>query len=220
MGRSGSGKSTALRCINGLEKINSGEITVCNHHLHHDVTRSQLRALHLDVGIVFQSYNLFPHLTVGQNIMLAPRWVQRLGRASGIGIKRARLDARRHQQAEGLQRGGAEHLGQQVMQRQPFVKGAARARPGPAVQRRQRHFDQVQAHARSPCQTMRVPPCRPETQLRVSGMSRRRARGWACPSSSHRARPARFSDCRGWWALSAVVQPGPAGPRACRACAR
>ncbi|WP_199260591.1 amino acid ABC transporter ATP-binding protein [Paracoccus binzhouensis] len=77
IGRSGSGKSTALRCINGLEKINSGEITVCNHHLHHDVTRAQLRALHLDVGIVFQSYNLFPHLTVGQNIMLAPRWVRK-----------------------------------------------------------------------------------------------------------------------------------------------
>ena len=81
IGRSGSGKSTALRCINGLEKIDGGEIAVCNHHLHHDVTRRQLRELHLDVGIVFQSYNLFPHLTVAQNIMLAPRWVKKLSRA-------------------------------------------------------------------------------------------------------------------------------------------
>ncbi|TPF74338.1 amino acid ABC transporter ATP-binding protein [Brucella gallinifaecis] len=76
IGRSGSGKSTALRCINGLEKINGGEVAVCDHHLHQDVSKKQLRKLHLDVGMVFQSYNLFPHLTVGQNIMLAPRFVK------------------------------------------------------------------------------------------------------------------------------------------------
>lgn len=82
IGRSGSGKSTALRCINGLEKIDGGKIAVCDHHLHHDVSRKQLRELHRDVGIVFQSYNLFPHLTVGQNIMLAPRWVKKTPRAA------------------------------------------------------------------------------------------------------------------------------------------
>jgi polar amino acid transport system ATP-binding protein len=81
IGRSGSGKSTALRCINGLEKIDGGEIAVCDHHLHHGVSKKQLRELHLDVGIVFQSYNLFPHLTVGQNIMLAPRWVKKTSRS-------------------------------------------------------------------------------------------------------------------------------------------
>src|SRR5690606_32100460 len=80
IGRSGSGKSTALRCINGLEVVNSGEISVCSHHIRQGVTPKQLRALHLDVGMVFQSYNLFPHLTVGQNIMLAPRWVQKISR--------------------------------------------------------------------------------------------------------------------------------------------
>ena len=65
------GKSTALRCINGLEKINSGELTVCGRSLH--ANDFDLRDLRKDVGIVFQSYNLFPHLTVGENIMLAPR---------------------------------------------------------------------------------------------------------------------------------------------------
>lgn len=92
IGRSGSGKSTALRCINGLEKIDGGEIAVCSHHLHHDVTRRQLRELHLEVGMVFQSYNLFPHLTVGQNIMLAPRWVKKLQRREAVEQTREVLD--------------------------------------------------------------------------------------------------------------------------------
>jgi polar amino acid transport system ATP-binding protein len=73
IGRSGSGKSTALRCINGLEKINSGELTVCGRSLH--ANDFDLRDLRKDVGIVFQSYNLFPHLTVEQNVTLAPRKV-------------------------------------------------------------------------------------------------------------------------------------------------
>ena len=71
IGRSGSGKSTLLRCINGLEAFQSGRIEVVGHTLDQDARR--LRELRKDVGIVFQSYNLFPHLTVGENIMLAPR---------------------------------------------------------------------------------------------------------------------------------------------------
>src|ERR1700737_4990322 len=71
VGGSGSGKSTLLRCINGLEVCQSGRIEVAGHVLDHDPKR--LRELRKDVGIVFQSYNLFPHLTVGENIMLAPR---------------------------------------------------------------------------------------------------------------------------------------------------
>lgn len=74
IGKSGSGKSTALRCIDYLETIDSGTITVCEHRVDkHDVN---LKALRLDIGIVFQSYNLFPHLTVEENIMLAPRSVK------------------------------------------------------------------------------------------------------------------------------------------------
>jgi polar amino acid transport system ATP-binding protein len=73
IGRSGSGKSTLLRCINGLEHIQSGRIEVAGHGL--DANARGLRDLRKDVGIVFQSYNLFPHLRVGENIMLAPRVV-------------------------------------------------------------------------------------------------------------------------------------------------
>jgi polar amino acid transport system ATP-binding protein len=79
IGRSGSGKSTLLRCINGLEKINSGEIEIAGHKVTSDA--AQLRKLRKDVGIVFQSYNLFPHLTVGENIMLAPKIVKDVSKA-------------------------------------------------------------------------------------------------------------------------------------------
>jgi polar amino acid transport system ATP-binding protein len=75
IGRSGSGKSTALRCINRLETIDQGEIVVCNHAVHDPALA--LSAMRADVGIVFQSYNLFPHLTVEENITLAPRWVKK-----------------------------------------------------------------------------------------------------------------------------------------------
>lgn len=76
IGQSGSGKSTALRCIDHLETINSGTITVCRHTLGSGAI--DLGKLRQDVGIVFQSYNLFPHLTVKQNIMLALRHVKKL----------------------------------------------------------------------------------------------------------------------------------------------
>ena len=78
IGRSGSGKSTMLRCINGLETIDAGSITVAGHTL--DSNPKHLRALRADVGIVFQSYNLFPHLSVGENIMLAPMVVKKIKR--------------------------------------------------------------------------------------------------------------------------------------------
>jgi polar amino acid transport system ATP-binding protein len=70
IGRSGSGKSTLLRCVNGLESIDAGEITVNGRKVVR--TTNALRALHREVGIVFQSYNLFPHLTVERNVTLGP----------------------------------------------------------------------------------------------------------------------------------------------------
>jgi polar amino acid transport system ATP-binding protein len=76
IGKSGSGKSTALRCIDRLEVIDSGTIHVCGHAVHDPAL--DVRALRKDVGIVFQSYNLFPHLTVEQNVTLAPRAVKGL----------------------------------------------------------------------------------------------------------------------------------------------
>ncbi|WP_193090341.1 amino acid ABC transporter ATP-binding protein [Advenella sp. FME57] len=78
IGQSGSGKSTALRCMDHLETINSGSISVCGHEL--GTGTVNLRELRKDVGIVFQSYNLFPHLTVRQNIMLALKHVRKLSR--------------------------------------------------------------------------------------------------------------------------------------------
>ena len=78
IGPSGCGKSTLLRCINGLEEIQGGEI-----RLHGDRVTGpgvDLNALRRDVGIVFQSYNLFPHMTVMANVTLAPVRVLRLSR--------------------------------------------------------------------------------------------------------------------------------------------
>ncbi|MGO9935959.1 MAG: amino acid ABC transporter ATP-binding protein [Steroidobacteraceae bacterium] len=70
IGPSGSGKSTLLRCINGLEKIDAGEIRIQGNRV--SGPGVDVDALRRDVGIVFQSYNLFPHMTVLQNITLAP----------------------------------------------------------------------------------------------------------------------------------------------------
>ncbi|TAN30847.1 MAG: amino acid ABC transporter ATP-binding protein [Castellaniella sp.] len=80
IGQSGSGKSTALRCMDHLEIINEGEITVCGHSFGAGISSRDLKSLRLDVGIVFQSYNLFPHLTVEQNITLAPRSVRKISK--------------------------------------------------------------------------------------------------------------------------------------------
>ena len=73
-GPSGSGKSTMIRCINALEPHNEGEITVDGVELKHHDHRSLLK-IRRDVGMVFQSFNLFPHLSVLQNCMLAPMHV-------------------------------------------------------------------------------------------------------------------------------------------------
>jgi polar amino acid transport system ATP-binding protein len=79
IGRSGSGKSTMLRCINALEPIQGGRITVGDTVVNDPAT--DLRKLRQQVGIVFQSYNLFPHLSVAQNIMLAPTVVKKVPQA-------------------------------------------------------------------------------------------------------------------------------------------
>jgi len=77
-GPSGSGKSTLIRCVNGLERIQGGDLVV----LGHAVARPgvDLAALRTQVGMVFQSFNLFPHMTVLDNITLAPVKVKRLPR--------------------------------------------------------------------------------------------------------------------------------------------
>ena len=77
-GPSGSGKSTLIRCINRLEPISRGELVVNGVHL--EDGRSDVNRLRTEIGLVFQSFNLFPHLTVLDNITLAPVQVRHLGR--------------------------------------------------------------------------------------------------------------------------------------------
>ena len=89
IGRSGSGKSTLLRCINGLEPIQGGEIRVDGDLV--TAPKADLRRLRQKVGIVFQSYNLFPHLTVERNITLAPTVVKRMALAEAQAIAQAVL---------------------------------------------------------------------------------------------------------------------------------
>lgn len=75
IGPSGSGKSTFLRCLNGLEQVEEGEIVVDDIPLDHDKKhRDEIRR---EVGMVFQSFNLFPHMTVRENIALAQRRVRK-----------------------------------------------------------------------------------------------------------------------------------------------
>lgn len=87
IGGSGSGKSTLLTCINGLEPIQGGKITVDGTVVHHPET--DLNKLRQKIGIVFQQFNAFPHLTVLENVTLAPRKVLGMARdkADEIAIK-------------------------------------------------------------------------------------------------------------------------------------
>jgi len=75
-GPSGSGKSTFIRCINRLEEHQKGQIIVDGVELTNDIRN--IETVRKEVGMVFQQFNLFPHLTVLQNIMLAPVWVRRM----------------------------------------------------------------------------------------------------------------------------------------------
>ncbi|CAO3357665.1 amino acid ABC transporter ATP-binding protein [Azospirillum sp. A26] len=81
IGKSGSGKSTLLRCINALERIDGGEITVEGQPVRTDMPN--LRDFRQRVGIVFQAFNLFPHMTVERNITLAPVLNKRIAKAEG-----------------------------------------------------------------------------------------------------------------------------------------
>mgnify|MGYP003639929892 CR=1 FL=1 len=75
IGRSGSGKSTLLRCMNGLEEYQKGAVIVDNQSVENDDYK--LRLLSRSVGMVFQNFNLFPHMTVGENVMLATKLVMK-----------------------------------------------------------------------------------------------------------------------------------------------
>lgn len=89
IGRSGSGKSTLLRCINGLETIDEGSIGVDGVRLQRQ--EAALRQLRLKVGMIFQSFNLFPHLSAGRNVMLAPMIVKKTPEKEAEAIARDML---------------------------------------------------------------------------------------------------------------------------------
>ena len=90
IGKSGSGKSTLLRCINGLETINAGSIAVAGAQLLPD--ELHLRALRLKVGMIFQQFNLFPHLTVGGNVMVSQTVVKKTAKGQAEAMARKMLD--------------------------------------------------------------------------------------------------------------------------------
>jgi polar amino acid transport system ATP-binding protein len=81
IGKSGSGKSTLLRCINGLEEFQDGALTVDGKQLIYDSPMA-MRELRQRVGMIFQSFNLYPHLSVGRNVMLAPTLVKKKDKAA------------------------------------------------------------------------------------------------------------------------------------------
>jgi polar amino acid transport system ATP-binding protein len=91
IGKSGSGKSTLLRCINGLEQFQQGSLTVDGKPLLYESAMA-MRALRQRVGMIFQGFHLFPHLSVGRNVMLAPGLVKKRAEAENIAIARKLLE--------------------------------------------------------------------------------------------------------------------------------
>ncbi len=113
IGRSGSGKSTLLRCINALESVDSGEIWVDGVLVNSPAT--DIRKLREKIGIVFQSYNLFPHLTVERNITLAPMIVKHIGQAEAKKIaievlRRVGLEEKLHSYPDQLSGGQQQRV--------------------------------------------------------------------------------------------------------------
>jgi general L-amino acid transport system ATP-binding protein len=90
IGPSGSGKSTLIRCINRLEKHDRGRIVVDGIELSDDIRN--ILEVRRETGMVFQSFNLFPHLTVLENITLAPRQVRRMPKAEADALGRELLE--------------------------------------------------------------------------------------------------------------------------------
>ncbi|WP_404403350.1 amino acid ABC transporter ATP-binding protein [Pelagibacterium halotolerans] len=90
IGKSGSGKSTLLRCVNGLETIDEGSISVAGAQLLSG--EAALKALRLKIGMIFQSFNLFPHLTAGRNVMLSQMVVKKTAKPEAETMARKMLD--------------------------------------------------------------------------------------------------------------------------------
>ncbi|WP_421695533.1 amino acid ABC transporter ATP-binding protein [Aestuariivirga sp.] len=113
IGASGCGKSTLLRCINGLEKIQGGEIRLMNDRV--SGPGVDVNNLRRNVGIVFQSFNLFPHMSVLENVTLAPLKVQKVDRAEAEAkamalLKRIGLEAKAKEYPDRLSGGQQQRV--------------------------------------------------------------------------------------------------------------
>ncbi len=86
IGPSGSGKSTLIRCLNALEKATSGEIYIEGEQLNSSQSVKQLTHIRREVGMVFQNFNLFPHMTVIQNVIQAPLLVRKLPKDQAVAL--------------------------------------------------------------------------------------------------------------------------------------
>jgi ABC-type polar amino acid transport system ATPase subunit len=86
IGPSGSGKSTLIRCLNGLEKASSGEIYIHGQRLDPYLSVKQLSPIRREIGMVFQNFNLFPHMTVLQNVIEAPLLVRKLPKDQAVAL--------------------------------------------------------------------------------------------------------------------------------------
>lgn len=86
IGPSGSGKSTLIRCLNGLEKATSGEIYIHGHKLDPTLSNKQLSPIRRELGMVFQNFNLFPHMTVLQNVIEAPLLVRKMPKDQAVAL--------------------------------------------------------------------------------------------------------------------------------------
>src|SRR4051812_6489768 len=89
-GPSGSGKSTMIRCVNRLEEHQQGQIIVAGIELTRDL--KNIEAIRREVGMVFQQFNLFPHLTVLENLTLAPIWVRKMPKGEAEDLARTYLE--------------------------------------------------------------------------------------------------------------------------------
>lgn len=92
IGPSGSGKSTLIRCLNGLEKLTSGTIQVYDRLLEPGLSDQQLCRVRREVGMVFQQFNLFPHMTVLENLIEAPMQVRKWSKAQAVEISMVLLE--------------------------------------------------------------------------------------------------------------------------------
>jgi ABC-type polar amino acid transport system ATPase subunit len=86
IGPSGSGKSTLIRCLNALEKATSGEIYIHGQRLDPRLSTRQLSPIRRELGMVFQNFNLFPHMTVLQNVIEAPLLVRKMPRDQAVAL--------------------------------------------------------------------------------------------------------------------------------------